>query len=1307
MKSISLVLTSISVLAAGLLQAMTVDVAEGVTRTITAEEAESLISSNEDLIKTGAGRFEINRDMSKYKGEVRVQQGYLRCTASYALGDATKPAIISDGATLEFGSNDALYLSPEKKFGFKEVQVSGAGVDGCGALCHVGLNKEQWVRVFGRIVLNGDTTFGGLTYNTAGDFRRFDIRGSQGQLVLNGHTLTVKCYFGICGADVIPGETGRIVVDGAKASMVYENSSAKFNGSAANVIELRNGATLRSQNGGPAIAWSLLADDGVFQDTNGSNGETSGRIDGPVTVLGGGLMLKGSTSNGRVALGGKISGTGRITVSPSVSGFVALLLDPSSDWTGGLTVIGSKYPTVYAAALPNATVDGLYSVEANATLYYVLTADDPTGEAIAAYANMITHNQLAGTHRMFVAKDSSVTSGVDATAEMGVLRVDGEGELVLNGNQDRMRLYALGGTTKVTGTDKEHRFNDINVGGTAALKICDAGRIYTSTNRISIGSIYPALPRMTIENTLYTTNWEGRVSNSDGSLFEIGPKRYEARDYYSVETYAKSRGILEVGPGAVVTNIIWAGRSNEDSDLKKSVHGSVFVHGGSLTMIGPNNFYNFIGYRGSGYFEQTAGSTAIRGLFYPGAGQRGRGSVMVSGGDMRILDTYLIFGQYSRLSNPGIGVFYQKGGTVSSTGAVLMGKTLYDTSNAGSRNQIAVAGGTFDIDYGLDMGGEPDSVSILNLNGGLFRCHYIQVITNELQSLIGSGSNRAIANSYAYVNFDGGTFRYRRNASKSTRPGYKSGGFFYGDPERIRITSYGKGAAFDTYGYTVTNTYAITAPTGQGIVSISLPGDLDLPDWAFAGAPVVEIEGDGTGASAVAEFDSTSGRITGITVTSPGCDYTSATAKLARGGFTNDIDLVVSLGTPIKGGLTKKGDGTLRMESANTYGGATRVEEGVLAIANENAIPAGNDLEIAGGTLDAGGYAKAYGAISATSGELKNAAGSFTAFTKTGSGRFLFNSHLESTSTLDVREGSLVLPVVRPGLVFGEKIYEEGESRTEYDNRIPLSGGGVELTPSKAYELCVNDGYYQPRHYVSYSGYVWNRGTSDVTWTFAYSFDDNLEIRIDGKEVLGTRHGTLWGALCTANVTLSPGPHAIHLVLWNAQGNGGAVSAKNVSGAVNWNENLVGLAYDPQGRGSTNGLDYVHMVDPGDGSLFTTTPHDGTTIPAFSSIKLASGASLDVNGGIYTYGDNLHMTVDALANPIQVSGGIAFAPEATVTIDGLDELSKDGAPYLLMHTTEGVSGTMPVLESGWRLKRGNGGKDLLLDVQRGAVLLVR
>jgi hypothetical protein len=56
-----------------------------------------------------------------------------------------------------------------------------------------------------------------------------------------------------------------------------------------------------------------------------------------------------------------------------------------------------------------------------------------------------------------------------------------------------------------------------------------------------------------------------------------------------VAAYSKSRGILELGTGAIVTNMLWMGYAESSSEANSTCHGSIFVRGGQLTSIGADS----------------------------------------------------------------------------------------------------------------------------------------------------------------------------------------------------------------------------------------------------------------------------------------------------------------------------------------------------------------------------------------------------------------------------------------------------------------------------------------------------------------------------------------------------------------------------------------------------------------------------------------------------------------------------------------------------------------------------------------------
>ena len=158
------------------------------------------------------------------------------------------------------------------------------------------------------------------------------------------------------------------------------------------------------------------------------------------------------------------------------------------------------------------------------------------------------------------------------------------------------------------------------------------------------------------------------------------------------------------------------------------------------------------------------------------------------------------------------------------------------------------------------------------------------------------------------------------------------------------------------------------------------------------------------------------------------------------------------------------------------------------------------------------------------------------------------------------------------------------------------------------------------------------------------------------------------------------------------------------TGSVNWRSDIYGFAYNPNGGSSTNGNDYVRMVDPGDGSLFTTARDDG---PIYHTLKMSPGTALDFGASTYVLTNELQASSAVFAESVQVSGTLAFAAGATVNVTDLAALDMDQAPYTILRTTGGVMGDFPSMGNRWFLKASPDGKDLILDVIRGTMLIFR
>ena len=143
----------------------------------------------------------------------------------------------------------------------------------------------------------------------------------------------------------------------------------------------------------------------------------------------------------------------------------------------------------------------------------------------------------------------------------------------------------------------------------------------------------------------------------------------------------------------------------------------------------------------------------------------------------------------------------------------------------------------------------------------------------------------------------------------------------------------------------------MTAPTGKGLASITLPGEV-LNATTYYGPVHVKIRGSGHGAAAVAEFDSSTRRMTGVKVVAPGFGYDNGTTVEVESpdGSTVYPCAYTLADNATTGGLTKRGAPELILAGANTYGGATRCEQGKLTFNAANTYP-GGDLELAGGEI--------------------------------------------------------------------------------------------------------------------------------------------------------------------------------------------------------------------------------------------------------------------------------------------------------------------------------------------------------------------
>ena len=748
---------------------------------------------------------------------------------------------------------------------------------------------------------------------------------------------------------------------------------------------------------------------------------------------------------------------------------------------------------------------------------------------------------------------------------------------------------------------------------------------YSGTTTINAGRL--ALSN-TSSNTLATISVNGGAAGA--TLTVDGPTTLTGGNFLTVGNNASDRSVVQLS----------ANLSDYDTRL-----GTVTGSAGAIYQTnGAPVCRNWLGLGlasgGYGYYRLTGGTVTASG--YLEVGNTGDGVMEVLGGTVLANGTFDLARQSS-----GFGLLNVFGGTVNAP----------SSSNPIQIGRASAAGAVLNISgSGIVNAANGSTTKILDMNAcGTSSCTgTVNLLTGG--TLIANKVSASTAGSL-FFNFNGGTLL----ASPSTAAGTT---FLQG---LLAATVYPGGAIIDTTNASLTINQSLLAPTGYGLTTLPLRNN----GAGYIGAPVVAISGgSGTNATAIASVDladgsPTKGQVTGITVTSPGFGYqpgNTLTVVLRGGGSTTAAvtNSCVLGANAASGGLTKLGSGTLTLGGTNTYGGTTTISNGVLRLGVANALPANASVSVVSGVYDLNGFAVTNGAITLSGGNIINGSLSSSGLTKVGSGSFTLSTPLASSAPIIIAEGALRLQGVRPGL-------SEGPVAGAFNITDSISSSTNILTQLTTRMANTTAGWPDNTTFI-YSGYIWNRAATNVTWTFAENFDDSVLLKIDGNTLLN--NGT-WNVPTIASYTLTPGGHAFEARF--GQGSGGV----GPNSAQWWTSTTLGFGYDSRGRNDTNMLNYAALTDPGDGSLLTLTAVSSATnlLSSASAINIAANAVLDLGGSFQTLA-GLSGSGMVTNGTLSVSGTIApggtnavgtLSITATATLGGtlLADVASDGSGDLL------------------------------------------
>ena len=733
--------------------------------------------------------------------------------------------------------------------------------------------------------------------------------------------------------------------------------SGGFNGewSTATITSPKN---WKLQTGGGTTDF-LTADTALFNDT--ATGTTT------INIAAGGVSPTATTFSNST-LNYTLTSAGSVGVATGVlvkGGTASATLSNANTYAGGTTVdagtlninnaaaIGTGAITLNGGAIGNTSAAPITLTTNNAQNWngdFTFSGPDNLNFGTGAAT-------LGGTGTVRGVTVSSGTLTVDSipVATGFSLTKAGAGTLALTGTV----ASNLGGDLNVTGGVFQIGANDLNAtgltgGGTVEngsattrwLYINNAtdktftGILQNGSGGGNLGLFKSGLGTLTLTGA---NNYNDQTTVTNGKLVFSGTTN-NTRTANVVGNTAGQNGVLEITSGSTfganfVTTQFTASLAVGSN---ATAAGSVKLDAGG-TLNTSQQLQLGTGTGGYGAFTQHGGTSQFGSFLLLGA-NNDRSVANIEGGSLTMGNNLITMGAGGTGS---IAVMNISGGTVTSTattgnattiGGIFVGEFGTGTLNLSGTASVVVSG------LAIKMGVGASASGVVNLGGGT-------LTTTVVAKGAGTGN----------FNFNGGTLK----------PGAANATFMQGLTSAYVRSG---GALIDSNGFAITVAQPLLVPTGGGVTATGLT----VSGGGYIDTPLVQITGDGTGATAVATIDA-SGNLTGITITNRGNDYTTASFALVGGGIGNTgaIGGTAAVTANVGGGLVKSGIGTLTLGGVNTYTGITDVQAGTLAYGVNDSL-ANGDVQVSGGTLDLATFTDTVGAVTLASGSISGSGGVLT-----------------------------------------------------------------------------------------------------------------------------------------------------------------------------------------------------------------------------------------------------------------------------------------------------------------------------------------